>query len=106
MYEKDEVYDERIPEAEYERRTHGDEEDFRVATRKQKELIFKLMQSHVITDAERGEIIVVMKEHGTTKVASEVVDDLLHKVKVRKAQEAQELAELNAEAAALQGDEA
>jgi hypothetical protein len=105
MYEKDEVYDTKIPETGYERRTHGDEESFQPATRKQKELIFKMFQSHVFSDAERGEYIAVMKEHGTTKVASDVIDDIQKKITTRKAVEAQELADLNAEANALQGEE-
>lgn len=105
MYEKDEVYD--SPEDEVYRRQHeGDTTEFQPATRKQKELIAKLMQSHVFTDDERGEIILMMREHGTTKLASEIVDDLLKKIKERKAEEAAALAELNAEANALmEGDE-
>jgi hypothetical protein len=105
MYEKDEVYgeDSEIPEDPEERRHHGDEQDFRAATQKQKELIFKMMQSHVITETERGEYIAIMREHGTTKVASDVIDDLQKKIQSRKAKEAEDLAELNAEAEALQG---
>lgn len=104
MYEKDEVYD--TPEEQvYRRRTAGDESEFSAATRKQKEMIYKLMQSHVFTDEERGELILMMKEHGTTKLASEIIDDLLRKIKERKAKEASELAALNEEANALMREE-
>lgn len=104
MYEKDEVYD--SPEEQvYRRRTAGDEDNFQPATRKQKELVAKLMQSHVFTDEERGEVILMMREHGTTKLAGEIIDDLLKKIKERKAKEAEELAALNAEAGALMEEE-
>jgi len=106
MYEKDEVYDSTPAAQVHRRRTEGDEAHFSAATHKQKEMIFKLMQSHVFTDTERGEIILMMKEHGTTKLASEIIDDLLTKIKERKAKEAADLAKLNEEAAALMEEEA
>lgn len=58
-----------------------------VATRKQKELVAKLMKSHVITEDEVEGIIHTMKDSGTKEKAGEIIDWLTATIEERKREE-------------------
>lgn len=57
------------------------------ATKAQKELVAKVMKSHVITDEERDGIIATMRKEGTKAKAAEIIDWLTDTVAERKREE-------------------
>ena len=70
------------------------------ATRKQKELVAKLMKSHVISDGERDGIISTMKGEGTKEKAGEIIDWLTSTIEARKREEKEGTADVKDEAMA------
>jgi hypothetical protein len=70
------------------------------ATRKQKELVAKLMKSHVITEDEQSGIIKTMKAEGTKDKAGEIIDWLTATIEERKRAEKEGSKDLTDEAMA------
>lgn len=70
------------------------------ATRKQKELVAKLMKSHVVTEDERTGIISTMKAEGTKEKAGSIIDWLTDTIAERKRAEKEGTADSTDEAMA------